>query len=367
MPPRAHPHLYNLPLLEIGASSVPGVDRIIPLANNENTEAPSGRVREAVSEAVLRGNFYPEVEYSGLRDAVSTAYGVRRDRIAFGNGSSELIALLTEAYCGPGDEVVIGQHGYLYFAICVELANATVVYAPPNRSENQLRFDPASALAKVSDKTKIVFLDNPSNPLGTYIDKDALRAFRQALREDILLVLDAAYADYADADDFDVGDDLVRQLDNTVVLRTFSKIYGLAGFRVGWVHGPANVIEVLNRMIRPGDFSSVAAAAAQAALEDVETTTLRKTRNTAVRNAFAAKLENELGFSVLPSQTNFLFTTPPASAPLDGTALHAALQKRGILVRKMGAYGLGESVRISIGTEEEMDIAFAAIAELERQ
>ncbi len=365
MPPFAHPHLKDLPLLPIGATDVAGVDRIVPLANNEISDPPAQSVRDAVAKAVDRANFYPEVDYGPLRAAIAERYGVDPDCIALGNGSSELIAVLAQSYCGHGDEVIIGKHGYLNFAICTQLAGGTVVYSEPDATGNLLRFDPQAALAKVTDRTRIVFLDNPSNPLGTYVGKAALAAFRSALREDILLVLDGAYADYAEAEDFDPGDDLVRTTENTVVLRTFSKIYGLAGLRIGWAHAPANVMEILRRTMRPGNLSHVTTAAAQAVLAEPDAIARRKKSNAGIRDAFAARLQDRLGFRVLPSQTNFLLATPPPHAPLGAADLLAALEKKGVLVRSMKPYGLGDSVRISIGTEEEMQIAYDAIEALE--
>ena len=365
MPPFAHPHLKHLPLLPIGATSVDGVDRIVPLANNEITDPPSPSIREAVARAVETVNFYPDIGYTPLRAAVSRYFGVAPGNIALGNGSSELIAVLAQSYCGHGDEVIIGKHGYLNFAICTQLAGGQVVYSEPEETGNQIRFDPQAALAKVTDRTKMVYLDNPSNPLGTYVGRDALYAFRERLREDILLVLDGAYSDYADAEDFDSGDDLVRSTRNTVVLRTFSKIFGLAGLRVGWAHAPDNIMEILSRVMRPGNLSQVATAAAQAALSEPAAVQARKQANQKIRDAFAVKLQERLGFRVLPSQTNFVLVTPPAHAPLEAMELLAALERKGVLVRSMVPYGLGDSLRISIGSEEEMNIAYAAIEELE--
>lgn len=365
MPPYAHPHLKHLPLLPIGATGAVGVDRIVPLANNEISDPPTQRVRDAVSQAMDRANFYPEVDYGPLRAGIAARYGVDPACIALGNGSSELIATLAQAYCGHGDEVIIGKHGYLNFAICTQLAGGTSVYSEPDATGNLLRFDPDAALAKVTDRTRMVYLDNPSNPLGTYVGKAALTAFREALREDILLVLDGAYADYADAEDFDPGDDLVRSTQNTVVLRTFSKIYGLAGLRIGWAHAPANIMEILARVMRPGNLSHISTSAAEAVLAEPEAIARRKQLNARIRDQFASRLQDKLGFRVLPSQTNFVLATPPSHAPLDAMALLAALEEKGVLVRSMVPYGLGDSVRISIGTEEEMQIAFEAIEALE--
>ena len=365
MPPRPLPHLNQLPILPIGATSVPGVDRIVPLANNEICDPPGQAVKDAVAKALTRANFYPDIDYGPIRAAISKVYGVDPQAIALGHGSSELIANLAQSYCGPGDEVIIGRHGYLGFGIAALQAGATVVYCDPTTTDNQIRFDPDAALSKVTDKTRIVFLDNPSNPLGTYVNREALAAFRRDLREDILLILDAAYTDYADADDFDPGDDLVRTTRNTAVLRTFSKIYGLAGMRIGWAHAPQNLIDTLTRVTRPGDVAQVCAAAAETVLLDREEIARRKALNARLREEFSSRLRERLGFTVLPSQANFVLVTVPAHARLGATDLRLALEQKGVLVRSMDPYGLPDSLRVSIGSEEDMDIAYRAIEELQ--
>lgn len=365
MPPRAHPHLLDLPILPIGESSVAGVTRIVPLANNEATEPPSAAAQEAARVAMARANFYPSVSHAELKQAIGAAYGVDPARVVCGNGSSEMIALLAQAYAGLGDEVIIGRHGYMYFSICTRMAGAAPVYAVSTGNANHLSFGLQAALDAVTPKTRIVFLDNPCNPLGTYVSRDDLHQFRARLREDILLVIDGAYADYATADDFDPGDGLVLAGENTVVLRTFSKIYGLAGLRVGWAHAPASVVEVLNKVMRPGNLSNVSLAASEVAVTEQDLVAKRRARNHRVRNSFAAALEEDLGFTVLPSQSNFVLVTPPPGARRDAAALYRGLMEEGVLVRQMGPYQLPDSLRISIGTEEEMDIALAAIRKLE--
>lgn len=365
MSPRAHPHLLDLPILPIGESSVPGAKRIIPLANNEATEPPSAAAQDAARKAMAGANFYPSVTHAELKNAIGAAYGVDPAKIICGNGSSEIIALLAQAYAGLGDEVIIGRHGYLYFSICARMAGAAPVYAVSSGDANHLSFGLQAALDAVTRKTRIVFLDNPCNPLGTYVSRNDLRTFREKLPEDVLLVIDGAYADYATADDFDPGDDLVLAGENTVVLRTFSKIYGLAGLRVGWAHAPMSVAEVLNKVMRPGNLSCVSLAASEAAAKEQNLIAERRDRNLRARDAFAASLEADLGFTVLPSQANFLLVTPPPNAPMNAAALYEGLMAEGVLVRQMGPYQLPDSLRISVGTEEEMNIALAAIKGLE--
>lgn len=365
MPPRAHPHLLDLPILPIGESSAPGTKRIIPLANNEATEPPSAAAQDAARKAMAGANFYPSVTHSELKQAIAAAYGVDPAGVVCGNGSSEIIALLAQAYAGLGDEVIIGRHGYLYFSICARMAGAAPVYAVSSGDANHLSFGLQAALDAVTPKTRIVFLDNPCNPLGTYVSRDDLWAFREKLPEDVLLVIDGAYADYATAEDFDPGDGLVLVGENTVVLRTFSKIYGLAGLRVGWAHAPASVVEVLNKVMRPGNLSCVSLAASETAVKQQDVVADRRAANQRVRDAFAASLEADLGYTVLPSQSNFLLVTPPAGASKNAAAHYQGLMAEGVLVRPMGPYQLPDSLRISVGTEEEMGIALDAIKKVE--
>lgn len=365
MPPRPTDLVQALPILPIGDSSVPGVTRIIGLANNENSEAPSDAVLRAVGQAAEGANRYPDIGHSRLRGRIAEAYGgLDPDRIVCGIGSSELIGLLAQCYCGPGDETLIGRQGYLYFAIATLAAGAKPVQVGSDTLGNRPGFDPDAILEAVTPKTRIVFLDNPSNPLGTFVDWDTLRAFRAALREDILLVLDAAYADYVTDSRYQAGEALVVETENTVCLRTFSKIYGLAGMRVGWAYAPAAIAETLHRIQRPGNIATCSLAAAETAILEQELISERRLRNGRIRDAFAHKLAAFKGVSILPSQTNFIFASFTEDARIDAASLFEQAKARGVILRPMGPYGQPDSLRITIGTDDEMAIAATVLGDL---
>jgi histidinol-phosphate aminotransferase len=241
----------------------------------------------------------------------------------------------------------------LYFGIASRADGAHLVKASPSAGSNQAGFSVHGALAAVTPATRVVFVDNPANPLGMYLNATEIRALRTGLPENVLLVFDCAYAEYATAADFDCGDDLVHDRDNTVVIRTFSKVYGLAGMRIGWAHAHADVLRNLVRVQRPGNFSSPGLAAAEAALGEPALIAARIERNAQNRSTFTNALTS-LGLDVVPSQANFVLVTLPSESPADADTLRDALAREGILVRGMAPYGLPESLRISLGSPDDM-------------
>ncbi len=365
MTPRPIPHLAALPRLDIGEAGLGGVGRVLRLNNNENVEQPSDAVLEAVARAQADANWYPDVTATALKQAIAETHpGVAPDRLVAAAGSGELIALLARAYSGPGDEVIIGRQGYLYFSIASMATGAKPVYVDAAKNEKKPGFDPQAALDAVTERTRIVFIDNPSNPLGVILTAQEIAEFRAALRGDILLVLDAAYSDYVTDPTYQAGEAMVDQGDNTVMLRTCSKIYGLAGLRVGWAYAPAAIVEMLARVQRPGTIASLSLAAAEAALRDRETYDDRKRRNQKTRDAFTNRLRGLTGVSVLDSHANFVFATLGPEAKINASDLFSKLRMRGVFIRPMAPYHAPESVRISIGTETDMRIAADAIESL---
>ncbi len=362
MPPRPTPITASLPPLPLGESAVPGLSRIIGLANNELAHAPSPAVQAACADAVGGINRYPDTIQADLRRKIAMRYGgLNPDRIVCSIGSSELIGLIAQAYSGPGTEVLIGRQGYLYFRIASLAAGATPVLIGSDTLGNRPGFDLGAALEAVTPATRIVFIDNPSNPLGTILSRAELHRFRAELREDILLVLDAAYGDFVTDPDYSAGDDLVEAGENTICLRTFSKIYGLAGLRVGWGHMPVAIAETIRRVMRPGNIATPSLAGALAALDEPDLIARRVAENAEIREDFTIALRSLPGVRVIPSNTNFVFTRFDPSAP---TALFEAMKARGILLRPMAPYGQPDSLRITIGTAEEMAITIQALREL---
>lgn len=342
-------NVRNLPPYPLGESQVSGVDRVINLASNENAVQPSEAVLAACRDALLSVNRYPEASAAELRQALARHHGLDRDRIVCANGSSELISLLCHAYLSPGEEALVARYGYLYFATATRIAGAIPV---PVRSDGQA-FCIESALAAVTPRTKIMFLDNPNNPTGRLLDQESVRALRKGLREDVLLVLDSAYAEYVTDTNYNAGADLVESHDNVVMLRTFSKIYGLAGLRVGWAYAPLDIADLLHRVRQPNNLGAPAIAGAIAALDERERVKDIRETNAHLRLSMTEAMQ-ALGFEVAPSQTNFLLATIPPDQGINAIELYERLKQQGIIVRPMSAYGLPESLRITIGTEPEM-------------
>ena len=337
-----------------GEASVPGVARPAKLSSNKNPLGPSPKAVGAFREAALDLHRYPDGGAERLRDGIARRFGLEKERIVCGNGSDELIALLTRAYAGPGEEVLFSRHGFLMYRLSTLGAGA----APRAAPEKNLRTDVEALLALATPATRIVFLGNPNNPTGSYLTAAELRDLRRRLPGDVLLAIDAAYAEFVESDDYDAGEDLVRAGDNTVMLRTFSKIYGLAGLRLGWAYCPPAVADVLNRVRGPFNTSAPAQAAALAALEDREHEARSRAHNKQWRDWLARELEGQ-GYRVHPSVGNFLLVEFD-----DADAADAFLKSRGLIMRRMGAYGLRRCLRITIGTEAEMRATAAALGEL---
>jgi histidinol-phosphate aminotransferase len=341
-----------------GESAATGRNRAIRLASNENPLGPSPQASAAY--AALRDELhrYPDGAARALRAAIAEAHGLDAGRIVCGAGSDELIALLVRAYAGPGDEVLHSAHGFLMYAIAAKTAGATPVAAP----ETDLTADVEAMLARVSARTRLVFLANPNNPTGSYLDGKALRRLRLGLPEQALLVIDAAYAEYVTEEDYESGAALVDEFDNVVMTRTFSKIYGLAALRLGWATGPAAVIDVLNRVRGPFNVSQAALTAGVAALTDGAHVDRSRRHNARWRAWFAAQM-TDLGLHAYPSVGNFLLVRFPDDAAHGALAALSALKETGILVRDMTAYGLPACLRITIGDEADMRDTAAALAQ----
>jgi histidinol-phosphate aminotransferase len=339
-----------------GESVIPGVNRVIKLASNESALGPSPRAVEALHAAAATIHRYPDGSCQALREALAARHRLDAARIVCGAGSDELIALLCRAYLGPGDEMLYTEHGFLMYAIAARAAGATPVVA----AETDLTADVNALLARVSERTRIVFLANPNNPTGSYLPAVELERLRAALPPEVLLVLDLAYAEYIDQPDYDDGFALVEAGENVVVTRTFSKIYGLGGVRLGWAYCGAAVADVLNRVRNPFNVASPAQAAGLAALDDEAFITRAKAHNGVWREWTTTSLR-ALGLTVPASFGNFVLVRFPTEAGHDAVAADAYLRSRGIIARRMAAYRLPDALRITIGREDEMREAVAAL------
>ena len=346
--PKPRPGVLDIEAYVPGEAELPGGAKPIKLSSNETPLGPSPEAVAAFSSAAVGLERYPDGSATPLREAIARRYGLDARRIVCGAGSDELISLIAHAYLGPGDEGLFTEHGFLLYRIVVLAAGATPVVVP----EKNLTADVDAILAHVTERTRVVFLANPNNPTGTYLPIDEVRRLRAGLRDDIVLVLDAAYAEYVRRNDYEAGLELVATTESTVMTRTFSKIFGLAGLRIGWAYCPAAVADALNRIRGPFNLSAPAIAAGAAAMNDVAHIEAAVRHNEEWLPWLAAGIE-KLGLDVTPSVANFLLIHFPAEPGRDAAACDAFLKTRGIILRRVGGYGLPHALRLTIGTADE--------------
>lgn len=341
-----------------GESSVPGLNRIVKLASNESALGPSPKALDAFREAAGSLHRYPDGGCTALRRALGGRFRLDPARIVCGAGSDELLGLLARAYAGPGEETLYTEHGFLIYPIATRAAGATPVAVP----ERDLRADVDALLAAVNPATRIVFLANPNNPTGTYLAADEMRRLREELPAGVLLVIDAAYAEYVDAGDYSAGFELVDAFSSVVVTRTFSKIYGLGGARLGWAYCSEEVADVLNRLRMPFNVGAPTQAAGVAALGDSGFVEEAKRHNRRWR-AWSREAIGALGLEVPESHGNFLLVRFPEEPGHDAAAADAWLKSRGYIARRVVSYGLPDRLRVTIGLESEMRGFVDALAE----
>jgi histidinol-phosphate aminotransferase len=341
-----------------GEARIPGVARPIRLASNESALGPSPKAMAAYLGLASDIHRYPEGSAEGLREAIGRRHGLDPARIVCGAGSDELIALLLRCYAGPGDEVLYSRHGFLMYPIGALAVGATPIAAP----ERALTADVDALLEHLTPRTRIVFLANPNNPTGTYLGAAELTRLHAGLPPSVVLAIDAAYAEFVNRNDYAPGVGLVDRADNVVMLRTFSKIYALAGLRLGWAYCPPAIADVLNRVRGPFNVSTPALAAGVAAVEDTASLDRARAHNDRWLPWFSERLA-ALGLPLTPSVGNFVLPRFPEESGHDAEAAFAFLHSRGILTRKMGSYGLPQYLRITIGTGEEMQKVAAVLGE----
>lgn len=339
--PTPRPGILDIKPYVPGSSSAPGAEKIYKLSSNESALGASPDAMAAYAGGKDELFLYPDGGCTKLREKIGATYDLDPARIVCGAGSDELLQLLTKAFAGVGDNIVQSDHGFLVYALAAMSNGCEVRFAP----ERNLTCDVDAMLAAVDENTKIMFVANPNNPTGTYIPDSELRRLRENLREDILLVIDAAYAEYMETPDYDAGAKIVDDHDNTVMTRTFSKIYGLAAARLGWAYGPPAIIDVLNRIRGPFNVTTGAQIAGIAALEDQAFVQKNRDFNRTERDIMIQRLGG-LGLTCAPSFGNFILFRAPDG---DADGLQAYLRQGGVIVREMGAYKLGEWLRVSIG------------------
>jgi len=341
-----------------GKSTAPGVAKVFKLSSNETPLGPSENAIAAYRAAGEHLEDYPDGSAAALRDAIGAAFGLDPDRIICGAGSDDLLNLLARAYLSDGDEGIYTKHGFVVYPIATMGTGAKAVAVP----EKDLTADVDAILKAVTPKTKIVFLANPNNPTGTYVPFDEVKRLQKSLPAHVLLVLDAAYAEYVQRNDYESGIELVATTDNVVMTRTFSKIYGLAALRLGWMYGPAHVVDAINRIRGPFNVNGPAIAAGIAAIGDTAHVEKSRAHNTRWLAWLTGEI-GKLGLPVTPSAANFVLIHFPETKGRTAKEADAFLTKRGLILRQVGVYKLPNALRMSVGTEEANRLVVQALKE----
>jgi histidinol-phosphate aminotransferase len=356
--PTPRPGVLDIQAYVPGKSSAPGVAKVFKLSSNETPLGPSPRAVAAYEEVGAHLEEYPDGSASDLREAIGRAFGLDPDRIVCGAGSDDLLNLLARAYLADGDEAIHTRHGFLVYPIATLGAGARPVEVP----ETDYTADVDAILRAVTDKTKIVFLANPNNPTGTCLSFDEVKRLHRGLPPHVLFVIDAAYSEYVRRNDYESGIELVATNDNVVMTRTFSKIHGLAALRLGWMFGPAHVVDAVNRIRGPFNVNSAAIAAGIAAIEDVEHQEKSREHNTRWLGWLYQEI-GKLGLKVTPSVANFLLIHFPETKGRTAKDADAFLTARGLILRQVGAYKLPNALRMTVGSEEANRLVVAALKE----
>ena len=348
------PEILDIEPYRPGVSKLPGLSRVTKLSSNEGAFGPPPGALRAVQAIAHDFHRYPDGGATRLRQAIGTRFGLDPERIVCGAGSDDLIFLLCHIYGGPGTELIMTEHGFSIYKIAGRLAACRVVMVP----ERDLTADVDAILAAVTDATRMVFIANPNNPTGTFLPAAEVARLRKGLPPHVLLVLDAAYAEYVERPDYDAGASFVDAGENTVMTRTFSKMFGMGGLRLGWGYAPAPVVDLLHRTRGPFNVSIAAHEAGIAALAEPGWVEKGRAHNIAERARLTAALTG-VGIKVGPSEGNFVlarFASPAVAESAD-----IFLREHGVIVRRVDGYGLPHCLRITVGLADENDFVIGAM------
>ncbi|MBX3597505.1 MAG: histidinol-phosphate transaminase [Rhizobiaceae bacterium] len=357
--PQPNPGVMDIEAYVPGKSSAhPGVEKVFKLSSNENPFGASPKAIEAVKAASERMEFYPDGRATKLREAIAKVHGLNPANILCFNGSDEALALLARIYLQPGDEGIITEHGFLQYKIYIQMTGATSVTV---RETNE-QADVDAILGAVTERTKIIYLANPNNPTGTYLPFSEVRRLQASLPRHVLLVLDAAYAEFVRRNDYEAGVELVGSSENVVMTRTFSKVHGLGGARIGWLYAPSHIIDALDRVRDPFNVNAMSIEAGVAAMADREHVT-RSVEHNAEWLAWLTRELAALGLRVTPSAGNFLLMHFPSGERYCAGRADEFLLARGFILRRVVAYGFPNALRMTVGTEEANRGVVAALKE----
>ena len=356
--PEPKPGILDITAYKPGKSSAEGVEHPVKLSSNENILGSSPLAHAAYVAAAERMNLYPDGRADALRAAVAGHFRLEPERLVFGDGTDEVLHLLNQVFLEPGDNIVMGEYGFGAYAIGARACQGEVRMAP----EPNYRLSVDAMLARVDARTRLVFVTQPANPTGTFLRRAELRALHEGLPPDVVLVVDAAYAEFADDPEFDDGLDMARTAENVVVTHTFSKIYGLAALRVGWAYCPLHIADAADRIRPPFNTSIAAQDAAIAALHDDDF----RRRSLEHVQRWRPWLEQQLGglgLELEPSQANFVLAGFSGEPGRTAPEAEAFLARRGLIVRGVANYGLPRHLRITIGLEEHNRALIDALAD----
>jgi histidinol-phosphate aminotransferase len=356
--PIPRPGVMEIAAYVPGRESVAGVAKVHKLSSNETPLGASPTVQAAIAKTAAALELYPDGSAMRLREAIAAVHGLNPANILCSNGSDELLGLLAQTYLTPGDEGIFTEHGFLVYKIQILASGG----APVSVRETEETANVDAILEAVTDRTRLVFLANPNNPTGTYIPVNDVRRLHAGLPSRCILVLDAAYSEYVRRNDYEAGIELVSANANVVMTRTFSKIHGLAGLRIGWMYAPAAIIDAVNRIRGPFNVNAMAIAAGASAVRDSGHVAKAVAHNDIWLPWLTTEL-TRLGLRVTPSVGNFLLMHFPDGSSKSAEAADAFLGARGFVLRRVVAYGFPNSLRMTVGSEEANRGCVAALAE----
>ena len=345
--PKPKPGILDINIYVPGKSKVPEGVKLHKLSSNESPLGPSSTAIRAAQAATENMQDYPDGSATELKHAIAEAHGLNSENIICGNGSDELLGLLAQAYLGPGDEAIFTEHGFLVYRIAILAAGGKPVVA----KEQECRADVDAILDCVTERTRLVYLANPNNPTGTYLPIEEIRRLHSGLPGNVVLVIDAAYAEYVRKNDYESGIEMVSANANVVMTRTFSKIHGLAALRIGWAYAPRSIVETLDRIRGPFNLNSAAIAAGSAAVLDRQHVEKAVDHNDMWLEKVTSEL-SEMGLRVTPSVGNFILIHFPEEKGKTAAEADAWLTERGYVLRAVSGYGFPNSLRMTIGSAE---------------
>jgi histidinol-phosphate aminotransferase len=341
--------LANVGYYMVGISKLPGFEKPIKLSSNESALGMSPAALSAAQQALVNAHLYPEIDTEKLANVIAKRYDLDPGRMSFGPGSDEVLQRLVNIFSGPGEELIHSKNAYMQFPIYARLSGATPVAA----DDNDFHYDVDLILSKVTSKTRIVLIANPDNPSGTYLPAQEIRRLHAELPDNVLLIIDAAYEEFADKSDYETGTNLVHEFDNVIVTRTFSKVHGLAGLRLGWCYGPKWAVNIATKIGPSFPVNSAAFAAGIAAVNDTE----HVDRVLAHNKKWITELSHQfsrLGLKVYPSQTNFMLVEFPEDEGKTAAEANDYLNRNGIIPRQFAVDDFNNKLRFTIGDDQGM-------------